>query len=102
MRLHDAALRVTPTSHAGRLMTAEEFQAIVGSVIAGQRVSAADGDDDYGVHYTRSPDLPCVLLRGAVPVEGARSTNVMRQYDGDYMNDPEEGRYLPLPHPDHA
>jgi hypothetical protein len=42
--------------------------------------------DEYAAHYTKA-DTPTFLLQSA-------TENKMRQYDGDYMNDPEEGRYV--------
>jgi hypothetical protein len=63
----------------------QAYKKIVGEILAGQRVTAPE-NLEYGAHYTRS-HIPRILL-------SSPENNVMRQYDGDYMNDPEEGRYL--------
>ncbi len=49
------------------------------------RVDTAKSDE-YAAHYTNA-NTPTFLLKSA-------ADNKMRQYDGDYMNDPEEGRYV--------
>lgn len=51
------------------------------------RLSVANaGPGDYAAHYTNA-QTPRYMLQSA-------SDNKMRQFDGDYMNDPEEGRYV--------
>lgn len=66
-------------------MNDTDFRAELGLVLDEQRVLTAD-PTVYAAHYTRDT-TPVLLLKDA-------TTNAMRQYDGDYMNDPEEGRYL--------
>lgn len=44
-------------------------------------------EEEYGAHYT-AVETPKLLLKNNA------SGNIMRLYDGDYMNDPEEGRYV--------
>jgi hypothetical protein len=43
--------------------------------------------EEFGAHYT-SAETPKLLLKNNA------AGNIMRLYDGDYMNDPEEGRYV--------
>lgn len=68
-------------------MTAAEYRIAIQKFINDLRVPQEIGDGQlYAVHYTK-PHVPRLLLQDA-------GNNRMRQYDGDYMNDPEEGRYL--------
>lgn len=66
-------------------MTIDEYRAHVQMLLDRMRVNAAAGNE-YAAHYTNAL-TPKFMLR--TPAD-----NKMRQYDGDYMNDPEEGRYL--------
>lgn len=51
------------------------------------RLSVANAEPgDYAAHYTNA-HTPRYMLQSA-------ADNKMRQFDGDYMNDPEEGRYV--------
>ena len=66
-------------------MTIDEYRANIDALLQGQRVTAAV-PTDYAAHYT-GVATPRLMLTNA-------ASNSMRQFDGDYMNDPEEGRYL--------
>lgn len=66
-------------------MTDAEFRAEIDAVLNGQSVVKAMAGE-YAAHYTKA-DMPRVWLK-------ENATNLMRQYDGDYMNDPDEGRYV--------
>jgi len=66
-------------------MTISEYNTEVQSILQELKVKNPSREQ-YGAHYTRS-DVPGLLLL-------SKDKNLMRQYDGDYMNDPEEGRYL--------
>ncbi|MEZ2738888.1 DUF2971 domain-containing protein [Comamonas jiangduensis] len=52
------------------------------------KISQSKGsiEDYYAAHYTRA-HTPRKMLKSS-------NDNMMLQFDGDYMNDPEEGRYL--------
>jgi hypothetical protein len=67
-------------------MTEQEFQTKVQDVLVSLQHNNIVGKDVYAAHYTAAT-TPRLMLDSA-------SSNLMRQYDGDYMNDPEEGRYL--------
>lgn len=66
-------------------MTIDEFRDEIRQVLASQKITTAD-PRQFFAHYTKS-DVPRLLLKEL-------NNNIMRQYDGDYMNDPEEGRYF--------
>lgn len=66
-------------------MNISEYRAHVGALLDRLRVGAA-APGDFAAHYTGAK-TPKYLLHSA-------ADNKMRQFDGDYMNDPEEGRYL--------
>lgn len=66
-------------------MDIETFRTRVTEILNVQKVTGAERKD-YAAHYTRAT-TPSILLESP-------ASNSMRQYDGDYMNDPEEGRYL--------
>ncbi|MFM2348857.1 MAG: hypothetical protein RL654_3610 [Pseudomonadota bacterium] len=66
-------------------MNISEYRDNVKTVLESLRVSAPN-PDEFAAHYTGA-QTPKYLLQAA-------SDNRMRQFDGDYMNDPEEGRYL--------
>ena len=66
-------------------MNIDEYRLRVSALLDAQRVIVAE-PTEYAAHYTRV-ETPRFLLQAA-------ATNLMRQFDGDYMNDPEEGRYL--------
>ncbi|UZA67003.1 DUF2971 domain-containing protein [Pseudomonas viridiflava] len=65
-------------------MNIQEYRDQVKGLLDQLRVTDTDGK--FAAHYT-SAQTPKFLLACA-------SENKMRQFDGDYMNDPEEGRYL--------
>ncbi len=64
-------------------LTSQDFQVLLDKLKSEFKLNNI-GKNDYAAHYT-GPHTPKALLKGS---------NYMRQYDGDYMNDPEEGRYL--------
>lgn len=66
-------------------MDITEYRAHVEALLNILRVNAAD-PREYAAHYTGA-QTPKFLLQSA-------TENKMRQFDGDYMNDPEEGRYV--------
>lgn len=66
-------------------MNINEYRLQVNTLLDEQRVTVAE-PTEYAAHYTGA-ETPRILLQTA-------ATNLMRQFDGDYMNDPEEGRYL--------
>lgn len=66
-------------------MNIVEYRAHVDALLDRLRVAAA-APDEYAAHYTGA-QTPKYLLQSA-------AANKMRQFDGDYMNDPEEGRYV--------
>lgn len=66
-------------------MDIHDYRIRVSAILDSQRVTVA-APAEYAAHYT-GVETPRLLLR-------APSDNLMRQFDGDYMNDPEEGRYL--------
>lgn len=66
-------------------MRIEEYRAHINRLLERLRVDNAT-PDQYAAHYTYA-QTPRLLLKSA-------DTNRMRQFDGDYMNDPEEGRYV--------
>lgn len=66
-------------------MNINDFRTRVSEILSAQRVTTAT-PQDYAAHYTRA-GVPALLLKSA-------AANRMRQYDGDYMNDPDEGRYF--------
>lgn len=66
-------------------MNIADYRTHVDSILSQLRVQTAE-TDQYAAHYT-SALTPKYLLASS-------DANMMRQYDGDYMNDPEEGRYL--------
>lgn len=66
-------------------MNINEYRAHVGALLDRLRVGAA-APGEFAAHYTGA-QTPKYLLQAA-------ADNKMRQFDGDYMNDPEEGRYL--------
>lgn len=66
-------------------MDAKTFSIKVNEVLDGQKVTDAD-EGSYTAHYTGA-NIPKIMLEND-------NSNIIRQYDGDYMNDPEEGRYL--------
>lgn len=66
-------------------MNINDYRLQVNALLDEQRVTAAE-PTEYAAHYT-SAETPRLLLQTA-------ATNLMWQFDGDYMNDPEEGRYL--------
>ncbi|MFZ1730009.1 MAG: hypothetical protein WBQ23_00490 [Bacteroidota bacterium] len=66
-------------------MTDADYRAAVDTILTGQRVTTAS-TDKFAAHYTKA-DMPRIWLE-------SRAANCMRQYDGDYMNDPDEGRYV--------
>ena len=66
-------------------MNINDYRARVSTLLDEQRVTVAE-PTEYAAHYT-GVETPRLLLQ-------APATNLMRQFDGDYMNDPEEGRYL--------
>ncbi len=61
------------------------YRTAVESILEDLRVKVA-ATNEYAAHYTNAL-TPKIML-------ATITTNRMRQYDGDYMNDPEEGRYL--------
>lgn len=61
-----------------------EYEDQVNKLLEELRVKDAGGQ--FAAHYTNA-QTPKFLL-------AAVADNKMRQFDGDYMNDPEEGRYL--------
>ncbi|ABZ00683.1 DUF2971 domain-containing protein [Pseudomonas sp. SbB1] len=65
-------------------MNIQSYIAQVTAIMDDLRVKEADGK--FAAHYTNA-QTPKFLLAAA-------TENKMRQFDGDYMNDPEEGRYL--------
>ncbi|MCF3463421.1 hypothetical protein GTY70_05935 [Stenotrophomonas maltophilia] len=73
-------------------MNATGYKKEIARILESLRVKEAEGSDRssgaslYAAHYTR-------LLTPKFMLEKS-GTNKMRQFDGDYMNDPEEGRYL--------
>lgn len=66
-------------------MNITDYRKHIQSIVASLRVNTVKADE-YAAHYTKA-ETPTFLLRSP-------ADNKMRQYDGDYMNDPEEGRYL--------
>ncbi len=66
-------------------MNIAEYRNHVAAILERLRVAAA-APGQYAAHYTGAL-TPKYLLQSA-------ADNRMRQFDGDYMNDPEEGRYL--------
>lgn len=88
----DGARLTSLTSGELTLMNASEYQNEISTILAALRVkesqedSTAPGAVLYAAHYTK-------LLTPKFMLEKP-DTNKMRQFDGDYMNDPEEGRYL--------
>ncbi|WP_189413127.1 DUF2971 domain-containing protein [Neogemmobacter tilapiae] len=64
----------------------EEFHKGINEIVDSLRVSA-DEKDLYAAHYT-SVITPRLLL------DGDGTNNRLRQYAADYMNDPEEGRFV--------
>ena len=79
--------RLLPFSLKGKRMTSEEFSKKVGEVLRSQQVETVKPEEGiFAAHYSKAY-LPNTLLSAA-------DKNKIRQYDGDYMNDPEEGRYL--------
>ena len=66
-------------------MNIDQYRAHISGILDRLRVTAPD-PSHYAAHYTGA-ETAKYLLRAA-------ADNKMRQYDGDYMNDPEEGRYL--------
>jgi hypothetical protein len=66
-------------------MDITDYRAHVQTLLNDLRVVAAE-PTDYAAHYTGAA-TPKYLLK-------TTADNRMRQFDGDYMNDPEEGRYL--------
>ncbi|WP_122390346.1 DUF2971 domain-containing protein [Pseudomonas savastanoi] len=65
-------------------MILQEYKAQVDTILDGLRVKETDAK--FAAHYTNA-QTPKFLLANI-------TENKMRQFDGDYMNDPEEGRYL--------
>ena len=68
-------------------MDANEYRAQIDRILTRVRVRKPSDATDYAAHYTYS-SVPRLML------DGNPASNCMRQYDGDYMNDPQEGRYL--------
>ena len=66
-------------------MNIVEYRAHVEALLGRLRV-AAPLPGEYAAHYTGA-QTPRFWLQSA-------AENKMRQFDGDYMNDPEEGRYV--------
>ncbi len=66
-------------------MTIAEFKNKIDAILDDRRQNTST-PNQYAAHYT-NPNVPRILLEKT-------DSNLMRQYDGDYMNDPEEGRYL--------
>lgn len=66
-------------------MNIEEYRNHVDTLLDRLRVAVA-APGEYAAHYTGA-QTPKYLLQTA-------ADNKMRQFDGDYMNDPEEGRYV--------
>lgn len=66
-------------------MNIVEYRTHIDTLLDRLRVANAD-PDEYAAHYTYA-QTPKFLLQSA-------ADNKMRQFDGDYMNDPEEGRYV--------
>lgn len=66
-------------------MNISEYRDHVTALLDRLRVAVAE-PGQYAAHYTGAK-TPTFLLQSA-------ADNKMRQFDGDYMNDPEEGRYL--------
>jgi hypothetical protein len=62
-----------------------DYRALIQTLLDRLRV-IAPSPEQYAAHYTIAA-TPKYLLQTS-------TDNKMRQYDGDYMNDPEEGRYL--------
>lgn len=80
-------------------LTAEEFEEEIQGILESLAVKGDDQhvikellkgkgkiSDYYAAHYT-SANTPRLML-------ASEEDNMMLQFDGDYMNDPEEGRYL--------
>ncbi len=66
-------------------MTIADYKTSVRDILSAQKVTTSP-TGKYAAHYTRF-DTPRIVLASV-------DSNLMRQFDGDYMNDPEEGRYL--------
>jgi hypothetical protein len=66
-------------------MNNEEYAEVVETIVGDLKVSSSD-DGLYAAHYT-SGVTPRTLLRD-------ENSNRMWQFSCDYMNDPQEGRYL--------
>ncbi len=66
-------------------MNIKEYRDHINILLERLRVKDAS-QGQYAAHYT-SAQTPRLLLKSP-------ETNRMRQFDGDYMNDPEEGRYV--------
>ena len=62
-----------------------DFEKSIKDILDSLKLSGADLDS-YAAHYTSS-NVPVILLKD-------KDSNKIRQYSGDYVNDPSEGRYL--------
>jgi len=66
-------------------MNANQYSNHINNILEKLKVSEAK-PVEYAAHYTGALTPKLLLAK--------REDNKMRQFDGDYMNDPEEGRYL--------
>lgn len=66
-------------------MNINQYRSHITEILDRLQVSTAK-PNEYAAHYTGAL-TPKYLLQ-------SKEDNKMRQFDGDYMNDPEEGRYL--------